>query len=62
MVLNILKPVLENPDITFKRYSSFYSLPSSTGSLIGRAAHIAVLDSELFVEKLVLVSVARHFR
>lgn len=62
MVLNILKPVIENPNITFKRYSTFYSLQSGTSNLIGRAAHIAVLDSELFVEKLVLVSVAKHFR
>ncbi len=62
MVMNILKPVIENPYITFKRYSSFYSLPGGTSNLIGRAAHIAVLDSELFVEKLVLVSVAKHFR
>ncbi len=62
MVLNILKPIIENPTITFKRYCSFYNLPNGTSNLIGRAAHIAVLDSELFVEKFILVSVAKHFR
>jgi hypothetical protein len=62
MVLNILKPILDNPKIIFKRFCSFYNLASGTSNLIGRAAHIAVLDSELFVEKLILVSVAKHFR
>ena len=62
MVTNILKPIKENPNITFKRYSAFHTLPGGTSSIIGRAAHIAVLDSELFVEKLILVSVAKYFR
>lgn len=62
MVWNILKPIHENPGITFKRYTSFHNLPSGTSNFIGRAAHIAVLDSELFVEKLILVSVAKYFR
>jgi hypothetical protein len=62
MVSNILKPIKNNPNITFKRYSAFHSLSSGTNNFIGRAAHIAVLDSELFVEKLILVSVAKYFR
>jgi hypothetical protein len=62
MVNNILKPIVENPNITFKRYSAFHTLPGGTSNFIGRAAHIAHIDSELFVEKLVLVSVARYFR
>lgn len=62
MVYNILKPIQENPNITFKRYSVFHTLPSGTSNFIGRAAHIAVLDSELFVEKLILVSAAKYFR
>lgn len=62
MVWNILKPLQENPNIVFKRYTSFHNLPSGTSNFIGRAAHIAVLDSELFVEKLILVSVAKYFR
>ena len=62
MVANILKPIQENPSIVFKRYSAFHTLPGGTSNFIGRAAHIAVLDSELFVEKLVLVAVAKYFR
>jgi hypothetical protein len=62
MVNNILKPIEDNPNLTFIRYSVFHSLPSGTSNLIGRAAHIAVLDSELFVEKLILISVAKYFR
>lgn len=62
MVWNILRPINENPNIVFKRYTSFHNLPSGTSNFIGRAAHIAVLDSELFVEKLILVSVAKYFR
>lgn len=62
MVTNILRPIKSNPNITFKRYSAFHCLPSGTNNFIGRAAHIAVLDSELFVEKLILVSVAKYFR
>jgi hypothetical protein len=62
MVNNILKPIINKEDLTFIRYSAFYTLPSGTSNFIGRAAHIAVLDSELFVEKLILVSVAKYFR
>jgi hypothetical protein len=62
MLFNILKPIQDNPNITFKRFSAFHTLPSGTSNFIGRAAHIAVLDSELFVEKLILVSVAKYFR
>ena len=62
MVNNIMRPLLDNPHITFKRFSAFHTLPSGTSNFIGRAAHIAVLDSELFVEKLVLVAVAKYFR
>ena len=62
MVTNMLKPIRDNPAINFRRYSAFYSLPNGTSNLIGRAAHVAVLDSEFFVEKLVLVSVAKYFR
>ena len=62
MLANILKPIITKPEINFIRYSAFHSLPSGTSNFIGRAAHIAVLDSELFVEKLILVSVAKYFR
>ena len=63
MLKNILRPIQESKNIrTFKRFSAFHTLPSGTSNFIGRAAHIAVLDSELFVEKLVVVSVAKYFR
>ncbi len=62
MVANILKPIKANPNIVFKRYTTFHCLPSGTDTFIGRAAHLANLDSELFVEKLILVSVAKYFR
>lgn len=62
MVNNILKPIVNNPNITFKRFSAFHTLPGGTSNFIGRAAHIAHIDSELFVEKLILVSVAKYFR
>uniref|UniRef100_A0A1I8F8I1 Uncharacterized protein n=1 Tax=Macrostomum lignano TaxID=282301 RepID=A0A1I8F8I1_9PLAT len=39
----------------------FICFPSSTNSLIGRAAHIAVLDSEVFLDKFISVSAAKYF-
>ena len=62
MISNILEPILRNPAITFVRYNAFHNIPSGTNNLIGRAAHIAILDSELFVEKLILVSAAKYFK
>lgn len=61
MITNLLGPIVENPSITFVRYNAFHNIPSGTNNFIGRAAHIAILDSELFVEKLVLVSAAKYF-
>jgi hypothetical protein len=62
MISNLLEPILRNPSITFVRYNAFHNIPSGTNNLIGRAAHIAILDSELFVEKLILVSAAKYFK
>ncbi|CAF3151214.1 unnamed protein product [Rotaria socialis] len=62
MISNLLEPILRNPSITFVRYNAFHSIPSGTNNIIGRAAHIAILDSELFVEKLILVSAAKYFK
>ncbi|UJR20758.1 hypothetical protein I4U23_023876 [Adineta vaga] len=62
MISNLLDPILRNPSITFVRYNAFHNIPSSTNNFIGRAAHIAILDSELFVEKLILVSAAKYFK
>jgi hypothetical protein len=62
MVNNILQPIIYKSDINFVRYDVFHALPSNaTNNLIGRAAHIAVLDSELFIEKFVTVAVIKYF-
>ncbi|CAF3528073.1 unnamed protein product [Rotaria sp. Silwood1] len=62
MISNLLEPILRNPSITFVRYNAFHNIPSGTNNIIGRAAHIAILDSELFVEKLILISAAKYFK
>ncbi|CAF1649585.1 unnamed protein product, partial [Adineta ricciae] len=46
MISNLLEPILRNPSITFVRYNAFHNIPSGTNNIIGRAAHIAILDSE----------------
>ena len=62
MVNNILQPIIFKSDINFIRYDVYHALPSSaTNNLIGRAAHIAVLDSELFIEKFVTVAILKYF-
>ncbi|XP_064624581.1 protein FAM135A-like isoform X2 [Lineus longissimus] len=62
MVNNLLQPILTKPDVTFVRYDVFHALPNTANSLIGRAAHIAVLDSELFLEKFFTVNVLKYFK
>lgn len=62
MIDNLLKPLEDRKDLNLIRYSVYHNLPSSANSFIGRAAHIAMLDSELFIEKLLLVSALDYFR
>ena len=62
MVSNILQPIAYKSDINFVRFDVFHALPNTANSLIGRAAHIAVLDSELFIEKFVTVSALKYFK
>lgn len=62
MVHNILTPILAKSDLTFIRYDVHHALPNTANTLIGRAAHIAVLDSELFIEKFFLVSGLKYFK
>jgi len=62
MVNNILQPIVYKSDVKFIRYDVFHALQNTANSLIGRAAHIAVLDSELFIEKFMLVSVLKYFK
>lgn len=62
MVDNILSPIVNNPDVTLIRYDIHHALPSNTtNTFIGRAAHIAVLDSELFIEKFIMISAIKYF-
>nr|XP_029730602.1 uncharacterized protein LOC115267613 [Aedes albopictus] len=61
MVHNIIAPMLARPDLTLARYDVHHALPHTANALIGRAAHIAVLDSELFIEKFLLVAGLKYF-
>ncbi|XP_077547456.1 protein FAM135A isoform X1 [Haemaphysalis longicornis] len=61
MVNHLLRPLASRPDISLVRYDVHHALPSSANSLIGRAAHIAVLDSELFIEKFMVVTGLKYF-
>jgi len=62
MVHNILSPILGKGEVNFVRYDVHHALPNTANSLIGRAAHIAVLDSELFIEKFLVVTGLKYFR
>ena len=62
MVRNIMNPVINSTDTTLVRYDIHHALPNTANSLIGRAAHIAVLDSELFIEKFLVVTGLKYFR
>jgi len=62
MVHYILNPLLKKDNVTFIRYDIHHALPSTANALIGRAAHIAVLDSELFIEKFLLVVGSKYFQ
>ncbi|XP_019519539.1 PREDICTED: protein FAM135A isoform X7 [Hipposideros armiger] len=62
MIHNLLHPVLQNKDCNLVRYNVINALPNTADSLIGRAAHIAVLDSEIFLEKFFLVAALKYFQ
>ncbi|XP_068597104.1 protein FAM135A [Brachionichthys hirsutus] len=62
MIENLLLPVLQNEDCNLVRYDVIHALPNTANSLIGRAAHIAVLDSEIFLEKFFLVAGLKFFQ
>jgi hypothetical protein len=53
---------MNNDKVTVVRYDIHHALPSTANALIGRAAHIAVLDSELFIEKFLLVVGSKYFQ
>ncbi|XP_074093404.1 protein FAM135A isoform X3 [Macrotis lagotis] len=62
MIQNLLLPVLQSKDCNLVRYNVINALPNTADSLIGRAAHIAVLDSEIFLEKFFLVAGLKYFQ
>ncbi|KAJ8384160.1 hypothetical protein AAFF_G00208620 [Aldrovandia affinis] len=62
MIENLLLPVLQNKACSLVRYDVIHALPNTANSLIGRAAHIAVLDSEIFLEKFFLVAGLKYFQ
>ncbi|OAD52892.1 hypothetical protein WN48_11248 [Eufriesea mexicana] len=62
MVHNILYPVMSTSGVSLVRYDVHHALPATANTLIGRAAHIAVLDSDLFIEKFLLVAGLKYFR
>ncbi|XP_071964726.1 protein FAM135A-like [Antedon mediterranea] len=62
MLNNIMKPIIDNPEVELVRYDVHHALQSSANSLIGRAAHIAFLDSDIFIEKFMTVSGLNYFK
>ncbi|XP_068189956.1 protein FAM135B [Antennarius striatus] len=62
MISNLLQPLVEAKDCRLIRQNVFHALPNTANTLIGRAAHIAVLDSELFLEKFFLVAGLNYFK
>ncbi|ELK25247.1 Protein FAM135A [Myotis davidii] len=62
MIHNLLRPILQSKDCNLVRYNVINALPNTADSLIGRAAHIAVLDSEIFLEKFFLVAALKYFQ
>ena len=62
MVENLMRPIIGSSNVTLVRFDIHHALPSTANALIGRAAHIAVLDSELFIEKFFLVTGLKYFK
>uniref|UniRef100_A0A3P8S759 Family with sequence similarity 135 member B n=1 Tax=Amphiprion percula TaxID=161767 RepID=A0A3P8S759_AMPPE len=62
MINNLLQPLVEAKECRLIRQNVFHALPNTANTLIGRAAHIAVLDSELFLEKFFLVAGLSYFK
>lgn len=57
---NILEP-LRKAHVNLVRLSVEHAIPTSANSFIGRAAHIAMLDNEIFIRKLVSLHLAQYF-
>jgi hypothetical protein len=52
---------MEHFGVDLVRVTVHHSLPTSAHSVIGRAAHIAMLDNDLFVEKFILCHISKYF-
>lgn len=57
---NILEP-LRKARVNLVRISVDHAIPTSANSMIGRAAHIAMLDNEMFIRKLVTLHLSQYF-
>ncbi|CAK1544951.1 unnamed protein product [Leptosia nina] len=63
MVHNMVSPLAARASsAAVVRYDVQHALPHTASALVGRAAHIAALDSDLFIEKFLLVSALKYFR
>ena len=62
MLDNIMNPLMVQEEVNIVRYSVYHPMPSSANAFIGRAAHIAMLDSELFLEKFILATASKYFQ
>ncbi|XP_047516995.1 uncharacterized protein LOC125057379 isoform X1 [Pieris napi] len=63
MVHNMVSPLAARASsVAVVRYDVQHALPHTASALVGRAAHIAALDSDLFIEKFLLVSALKYFR
>lgn len=60
LMQNILEP-LRRARVNLVRMSVDHAIPTSANSMIGRAAHIAMLDNELFIRKLVTLHLTQYF-
>ncbi|EDV23463.1 uncharacterized protein TRIADDRAFT_58113 [Trichoplax adhaerens] len=61
MLESLLEP-LKKSNTNVIRYNIFHNCESSLNSFIGRAAHIAMLDSELFTERFLFGYALKYFR
>uniref|UniRef100_A0A914XP22 DUF676 domain-containing protein n=1 Tax=Plectus sambesii TaxID=2011161 RepID=A0A914XP22_9BILA len=64
LVTNIVESVAGSArHTTLVKYTAFHGMAnvSRTHQIMGRAAHIAVLDDDLFIEKLLTVSALKYF-
>eukprot|EP00118_Oscarella_pearsei_P011339 m.75693 g.75693 ORF g.75693 m.75693 type:complete len:973 (+) comp35946_c1_seq2:295-3213(+) len=62
MLHNLLQPIKDNPKVSLVRFNVVHHLPGRTAdNFIGRAAHIAMLDSEVFIQKFILANGQKYF-